>query len=150
MILFPQRSATVMYLSQCSRTAIISAASRADIIIFLDHSTTGDGELSGAMLLSIMKRTGEKLSDLAKIMERYPQVLINVKVSNEGKLSFYTDKEVKAEINRVTEILGDTGRILVRVSGTEPLVRVMLEGENLEQIQTLAEEAAQVVRERLA
>jgi len=97
-----------------------------------------------------MKRTGEKLSDLAKIMERYPQVLINVKVSNEGKLSFYTDKEVKAEINRVTEILGDTGRILVRVSGTEPLVRVMLEGENLEQIQTLAEEAAQVVRERLA
>lgn len=102
------------------------------------------------MLLSIMKRTGEKLSDLAKIMERYPQVLINVKVSNEGKLSFYTDKEVKAEINRVTEILGDTGRILVRVSGTEPLVRVMLEGENLEQIQTLAEEAAQVVRERLA
>ena len=119
-------------------------------IIFLDHSTTGDGELSGAMLLSIMKRTGEKLSDLAKIMERYPQVLINVKVSNEGKLSFYMDKEVKAEINRVTEILGDTGRILVRVSGTEPLVRVMLEGENLEQIQTLAEEAAQVVRERLA
>ena len=97
-----------------------------------------------------MKRTGEKLSDLAKIMERYPQVLINVKVSNEGKLSFYTDKEVKAEIDRVTEILGDTGRILVRVSGTEPLVRVMLEGENLEQIQTLAEEAAQVVRERLA
>lgn len=97
-----------------------------------------------------MKRTGEKLSDLAKIMERYPQVLINVKVSNEGKLSFYTDKEVKAEINRVTEILGDTGRILVRVSGTEPLVRVMLEGGNLEQIQTLAEEAAQVVRERLA
>ena len=83
-------------------------------------------------------------------MERYPQVLINVKVSNEGKLSFYTDKEVKAEIDRVTEILGDTGRILVRVSGTEPLVRVMLEGENLEQIQTLAEEAAQVVRERLA
>lgn len=119
-------------------------------IIFLDHSTTGDGELSGAMVLSIMKRTGEKLSDLAKVMERYPQVLINVKVSNEGKLAFYTDKEVKAEINRVTEILGDTGRILVRVSGTEPLVRVMLEGENLEQIQALAEEAAQVVRERLA
>lgn len=119
-------------------------------IIFLDHSTTGDGELSGAMVLSIMKRTGEKLSDLAKVMERYPQVLINVKVSNEGKLAFYTDKEVKAEINRVTEILGDTGRILVRVSGTEPLVRVMLEGENLKQIQALAEEAAQVVRERLA
>lgn len=119
-------------------------------IIFLDYATTGDGELSGAMILSIMKRTGEKLSTLAKIMERMPQVLINVKVSAEGKLAFYTDKEVKAEINRVTEILGDRGRILVRVSGTEPLVRVMLEGENLEEIQNLAEEAAQVVRERLS
>ena len=119
-------------------------------IIFLDYATTGDGELSGAMILSIMKRTGEKLSTLAKVMERMPQVLINVKVSAEGKLAFYTDKEVKAEINRVTEILGDRGRILVRVSGTEPLVRVMLEGENLEEIQSLAEESAQVVRERLS
>lgn len=119
-------------------------------IIFLDYATTGDGELSGAMILSIMKRTGEKLSTLAKVMERMPQVLINVKVSAEGKLSFYTDKEVKAEIKRVTEILGDRGRILVRVSGTEPLVRVMLEGENLEEIQSLAEESAQVVRERLS
>lgn len=119
-------------------------------IIFLDYATTGDGELSGAMILSIMKRTGEKLSTLAKVMERMPQVLINVKVSAEGKLAFYTDKEVKAEIKRVTEILGDRGRILVRVSGTEPLVRVMLEGENLEEIQDLAEEAAQVVRERLS
>lgn len=119
-------------------------------IIFLDYATTGDGELSGAMILSIMKRTGEKLSTLAKVMERMPQVLINVKVSTEGKLAFYTDKEVKAEIKRVTEILGDRGRILVRVSGTEPLVRVMLEGENLEEIQSLAEESAQVVRERLS
>ncbi|MGN0448993.1 MAG: phosphoglucosamine mutase [Ruminococcus sp.] len=119
-------------------------------IIFLDYATTGDGELSGAMILSIMKRTGEKLSTLAKVMERMPQVLINVKVSAEGKLAFYTDKEVKAEIKRVTDILGDRGRILVRVSGTEPLVRVMLEGENLEEIQSLAEESAQVVRERLS
>jgi len=119
-------------------------------IIFLDYATTGDGELSGAMILSIMKRTGEKLSALANVMERMPQVLINVKVSTEGKLAFYTDKEVKAEIKRVTEILGDRGRILVRVSGTEPLVRVMLEGENLEEIQSLAEESAQVVRERLS
>lgn len=119
-------------------------------IIFLDYATTGDGQLSGAMLLSIMKRTGKKLSELAKVMERLPQVLINVKVSAEGKLSFYTDKGVKAEIKRVTDILGDRGRILIRVSGTEPLVRVMLEGESLEEIQSLAEEAAQVVRERLA
>lgn len=119
-------------------------------IIFLDYATTGDGELSGAMVLSIMKRTGKKLSELAKVMERLPQVLINVKVSAEGKQRFSTDEGVKTEINRVSEILGDKGRILIRVSGTEPLVRVMLEGESLEEIQSLAEEAAQVVRERLA
>ncbi len=119
-------------------------------IIFLDYATTGDGQLSGAMVLGIMKRTGEKLSNLAKVMKRLPQVLINVKVSAEGKIAFYNDKGVKNEIKRVSEILGDRGRILIRVSGTEPLVRVMLEGENLEEIQTLAEEAAQVVRERLA
>lgn len=119
-------------------------------IIFLDYATTGDGELSGAMILSIMKRTGKKLSELAKVMERLPQVLINVKVSAEGKQKFSTDEGVKAEINRVSEILGDRGRILIRVSGTEPLVRVMLEGESLDEIQSLAEEAAQVVRERLA
>lgn len=119
-------------------------------IILLDYETTGDGQLSGATVLSIMKRTGDKLSLLAKVMERMPQVLINVKVSAEGKLAFYNDKEIKSEIKHVTDILGDRGRILVRVSGTEPLVRVMLEGENLEEIQSLAEEAAQVVRERLA
>ena len=119
-------------------------------IILLDYATTGDGQLSGAMILSIMKRTGEKLSELAKVMKRMPQVLINVKVSPEGKLAFYNDKEVKAEIKRVTDILGDRGRILIRVSGTEPLVRVMLEGESLEEIEKLAEEAAQIVRERLS
>jgi phosphoglucosamine mutase len=83
-------------------------------------------------------------------MQRYPQVLVNVKVSNEGKLAFYTDKKVKDEIKRITEILGDNGRILVRASGTEPLVRVMLEGEDLDYITKLANEAASVVRERLA
>ena len=119
-------------------------------IILLDYATTGDGQLSGAMILSIMKRTGEKLSELAKVMKRLPQVLINVTVSPKGKLAFYNDKGVKKEIKRVSGILGDSGRILVRVSGTEPLVRVMLEGEKIEEIQKLAEEAAQVVKDRLS
>ncbi len=119
-------------------------------IILLDYATTGDGELSGAMILSIMKRTGKPLSELATIMQRMPQVLLNVKVSAEGKLAFNDDDEIKAEIKRVGDILGDTGRILVRVSGTEPLVRVMLEGEDHNQIQRLAEQTAQVVRERLS
>ncbi|MGN1137951.1 MAG: phosphoglucosamine mutase, partial [Ruminococcus sp.] len=119
-------------------------------VIMLDYSTTGDGELTGATLMSLINRRKAKLSSIATLMERYPQVLINVKVSNSGKLSFYTDKEVKKEISRITDILGDKGRILVRASGTEPLVRVMLEGENLEEITRLANEAAEVVRERLS
>lgn len=119
-------------------------------VIILDYGTTGDGQLTGATLLSLVNRRNAKLSSIATLMERYPQVLINVSVSNEGKLNFYTDKEIKAEIKRVSDILGDKGRILVRVSGTEPLVRVMLEGEDLEEISNLANETASIVRERLS
>lgn len=119
-------------------------------VIMLDYSTTGDGQLTGATLMSLIKRRNANLSSIATLMERFPQVLINVKLSNEGKLAFYTDKTVKAEIKRISEILGDRGRILVRASGTEPLVRVMVEGENLEEITKLANQAAEVVKERLS
>lgn len=118
-------------------------------VIYLDYATTGDGQLTGAQLLSIVNRRKAKFSSLATLMERYPQILINVKITNAGKVHFYTDKEIKAEINRIKEILGDRGRILVRVSGTEPLVRVMLEGENYTEIETLANQAAAVVKQRL-
>lgn len=119
-------------------------------VIMLDYSTTGDGQLTGATLMSIVNRRGADISSFSTLVQRYPQVLVNVKVSNEGRVAFYTDKEVKAEIKRITDILGDRGRILVRASGTEPLVRVMLEGENLEEITTLANEAANLVRTRLS
>lgn len=119
-------------------------------VIILDYGTTGDGQLTGATLLSLINRRQAKLSSIATLMERFPQVLINVKVTAEGKLNFYTDKEIKAEIKRVTDILGNTGRILVRVSGTEPLVRVMFEGEDEELITKLAEETATLIKERLA
>ncbi len=118
-------------------------------IIFSDYATTGDGQLTGVQLMSIIKRRNKPLSELAKVMTRYPQVLLNVKISNEMKPKFYTDRHIKAEIQQVTDILGDRGRILIRVSGTEPLVRVMLEGEDYREISVLAEEAAGVVRERL-
>lgn len=119
-------------------------------IIFLNHATTGDGQLTGVQLLSLINRRNAKLSSLATLMERFPQVLINVKVSQEGKMRFYTDKEIKTEIKRVEEILGETGRIIVRVSGTEPLIRVMVEGEDAEKIAKLANETADVVRDRLS
>lgn len=82
-------------------------------------------------------------------MERYPQVMVNVRVSPEGKLRFYTDADVKAATEQAKAVLGKTGRIVVRVSGTEPLIRVMVEGEQEETINRLANEVADVIREKL-
>ena len=118
-------------------------------VIFLDYATTGDGQLTGAHLLSLLNRRQEKLSDVAKLMKRFPQVLINVKISNEGKAKFKTDEALKEANERISSTLGNRGRILVRASGTEPLVRVMLEGEVYEEIEKLAQEMADIVKERL-
>ena len=118
-------------------------------VIFLDYATTGDGELSAIQLLKAMKRSGKKMSELAACMTIYPQVLINVRVSQYGRVRFPEDKEIAAAIAKAEEELGDTGRVLVRVSGTEPLVRVMLEGQDIQQIERLGNDIAEVVRERL-
>ena len=119
-------------------------------VIFLDYATTGDGELSGVQLIETVVKSGKKLSELASIMKVYPQVLINVKVSAEGKKKYNNDEYIIAAIQKAEmELMGD-GRVLVRVSGTEPLVRVMLEGKDVEHIQRLGEEIAQVVKERLS
>ncbi len=118
-------------------------------VIFLDYATTGDGQLTAVQILRALKRTGSTLSELSKVMEVFPQVLKNVRVSNLGKIRFDDDKEIKIAIQQAEEELGDTGRVLVRVSGTEPLVRVMLEGKDLDQINRLADEISEVVRERL-
>jgi phosphoglucosamine mutase len=83
-------------------------------------------------------------------MKRYPQVAVNIKTSHEGKLSFYTDKVIEAKIVEIKEILASGGRIVVRPSGTEPLIRVMVEGPDTETITTLANNVADVIRERLA
>ncbi|MCH5191401.1 MAG: phosphoglucosamine mutase [Oscillospiraceae bacterium] len=118
-------------------------------IIFLQYATTGDGQLSAIQLMSVIKDTGRTLKELADEMKIYPQVLINVTVSNYGKARFDTDKEIKNAIKMAEKELGDDGRILVRVSGTETLVRVMLEGSDIDKIQELGETVSAVVKERL-
>lgn len=118
-------------------------------IIFRDFATTGDGQLTAIQLLSLMRRRGEKLSQLSKIMKRYPQTMINIKVSAEGKLRFYTDKEIKEKIDEAKKLLGKTGRIVVRPSGTEPLIRVMAEGEDEEAISVQAEKIALIIEKNL-
>ena len=118
-------------------------------IIFLKYATTGDGQLSAIQLLAVVKDTGKTLKELADEMEVYPQVLINVRVSKFGKAQFKKDKEVQNAIAKAEEKLGTDGRILVRISGTEPLIRVMLEGKDFDKISELGETVASVIRERL-
>ncbi len=118
-------------------------------VIFLEYASTGDGELTALKLLQVMRLTGKSLSELASGIEIYPQIMINVKVSNIGKVRYSADEEIKIAIKEAEEELKDDGRVLVRVSGTEPLVRVMLEGKDKELITKLAEQIAEVVRERL-
>ena len=118
-------------------------------VIFLDYATTGDGQVTAVQLLNVIRTTGKSLKELASEIEIYPQVLKNVKVSSLGKLRLDKDNEIAIAIEEAEKELGDTGRVLVRVSGTEPLVRVMLEGKDEEQINRLADQIVEVVRERL-
>lgn len=119
-------------------------------VIFLDHGTTGDGQLTGVQLLSIVKRSGKTLSQLAGIMKRFPQVLINVKVAREQKDNYKTDEKICNVIAETENSLNGRGRVLVRASGTEPLIRVMLEGENIDEITAYAQSIADTIKTRLS
>lgn len=116
-------------------------------IILLDTANTGDGELTGAKLLEIMAATKKKASELAACMESYPQVLVNVKITADKKGLWDKTPEVLEAISECEENLGSNGRILVRESGTEPLVRVMLEGKNIDEITEYANGIAALIEE---
>lgn len=117
-------------------------------IIFLDYNTTGDGLITGIKLASVLKRSGKKMSELASVMKEFPQVLVNAKVTNEKKDAYKRDEIILGEIDKIEKLLHGKGRVLIRPSGTEPLVRVMLEGENQEEIDKLAHELAELIQER--
>lgn len=119
-------------------------------IIFLDYNPTGDGILTSLMLLRVMLKEKKNLSDLAKIIKIYPQVLINAKVSNEKKDDFKKDKEIVEKIENLEKEFEGNGRVLIRASGTEPLVRVMIEGENIEDITKKAQEMADLITRKLS
>lgn len=119
-------------------------------VIFRDFATTGDGQLTATQLLVMLKQSGKALSELAGAMTRYPQITVNLKISAEGKIAFYTDKEISAKLDEVKAVLGKSGRIVVRPSGTEPLIRVMVEGSDTEQIKLLADDVASLIKKRLS
>ena len=118
-------------------------------VIYRDLSTTGDGQLTSIQLLSILKRSGKPLSELTGMIKKYPQIMENIVVSKEGKIAFHNNSVIKNHSKKVRDILGDNGRLVLRVSGTEPVIRVMIEGENLDDITTLAKDFAELIKKEL-
>jgi phosphoglucosamine mutase len=116
-------------------------------MIFLEHNTTGDGTLSALQLLAIMQSSGRRLSELAQVMIALPQVLVNVRVAARRELSEVP--AVQQAITAAEQALGDTGRVLIRYSGTEPLLRIMLEGQDKIRITELAHDIANTIEKHL-
>jgi phosphoglucosamine mutase len=116
-------------------------------LLFLDHSTTGDGLVAGLTVVRLMIEQQRPLSALKRVMSRFPQALINVPVKRREQLEAIVP--IRQAIERITSKLNDRGRVLVRYSGTEPLVRVMVEGEEAAQVQVYADEIADVIRAHL-
>lgn len=116
-------------------------------IIFLDENTTGDGLLSALHLLQVMVETGKPLSELAEIMEVLPQALVNAKVANHKKDKYLEYPEIAEAIKKLEEKFAGEGRVLIRPSGTEPLVRVMIEGKDQKLIQKEAEKLALLIQD---
>lgn len=118
-------------------------------IIFLDYNPTGDGILTSLMLIKVMLEKQKSASELCKIIKMYPQVLINAKVSSEKKNLYKEDEEIQNEIKKLENEFSGNGRVLIRPSGTEPLIRVMIEGENQDYIRDKAEKLAKLIEKKL-
>ncbi|MEU9890279.1 phosphoglucosamine mutase [Sphaerisporangium sp. NPDC051011] len=113
-------------------------------VVMLDHATTGDGLLTSLHLLAEVSRSGRSLEELASVMTRLPQVLVNVRDVSKAKAA--TSKELASAVAEAESSLGDTGRVVIRPSGTEPMVRVMVEAESQDEAELIAGKLAEVVR----
>jgi len=131
------------------KTGCVIGGEQSGHIIFLNHTTTGDGILSSLQLIRAVRESGKRLSALADEVTIYPQVLKNARIKNENKKKYMDDPEISAEIKRVEELMAGEGRVLIRPSGTEPVVRVMIEGKDIGQITELAENLASLLTKRL-
>ena len=118
-------------------------------VIFLDYNSTGDGVLTAIQLLSVLKRSGKKASELASVMQVLPQVLVNARVNNAKKNDYMEDAVIRKAIEDLEAEFSLDGRVLIRTSGTEPLVRVMIEGKDIEKMDKEARKLASLIEERL-
>lgn len=127
------------------KTGSVIGGEQSGHIIFKNYTTTGDGTLSSLQFVKALVASGKKASELSEEIELFPQVLVNARVHNDNKKIFMNDEEVKQKIADVEAKIGEDGRVLIRPSGTEPLVRVMIEGKDTEVINELAEDLAALI-----
>lgn len=118
-------------------------------IILKNYSKTGDGQLTALNVFNVLKKSNKKFSELGAIMKKYPQVLVNANVQNSKKNEFYTNEIIQNEIKNIESKLNDSGRVVVRPSGTEPLIRVMIEGEQIDEIKDTANKLASLIENTL-
>ena len=118
-------------------------------IILLDHNPTGDGILTSLMLIQILLEKNVLPSELCDIIQIYPQVLVNAKVNSAKKNHYLKDKEIQNKIKELEKEFANDGRVVIRPSGTEPLIRVMIEGKDKEYISKEAKELAEIIEEKL-
>ena len=118
-------------------------------IILLDYNPTGDGILTSLMLIQTILESGKKASELNELVKVYPQVLVNARVNSEKKYDYEKDKEIKQAIEKLEKEFDGNGRVLIRPSGTEPLVRVMIEGEDQKYIEEKANKLAEFIEKKL-
>lgn len=136
-------------LEQMLKSGCVIGGEQSGHIIFRQHTTTGDGVLSSLQLMGAVLASGKTISQLAAEIEIFPQVQVNAKINNDYKKTYMEDSEIAAAIARVESALAGKGRVLIRPSGTEPLVRVMLEGEDQEELLRLARGLAELIESRL-
>ena len=130
-------------LEEMRRSGAILGGEQSGHIVFLTHATTGDGIITALQLLRVMQTSGQPLSRLSSVLTKYPQVLLNVRVRE--RIDPLALPEVEQAHAHAQQMLNGTGRILVRLSGTEPLARVMVEGRDPQAIQAAAENIAHVI-----
>ena len=138
-----------MFLKKWLKKNYVLGGEQSGHVIFLDYNTTGDGLVTALQIAGIVKEKETLSVNYAGIMKELPQVLANATVPNDKKNIYLKDEEIVDEIKKIEENLNGVGRVLIRPSGTEPLVRVMLEGENQEEIDKMAHSLANLILSKI-
>jgi phosphoglucosamine mutase len=119
-------------------------------VIIRSHATTGDGQLTALALLTHIKESGKTLGELSRVMKKYPQHMVNIEATQNQKIALFTDEEIKAILSEAEKALSERGRLVVRPSGTEPLVRIMVECDDQNETVKITESLAEKIKKRLA